>query len=48
MHTESAGTVGDLYVTLADEVLHAGVGTFPLTIANLLAEDPGVMWGGHP
>jgi len=29
MHTETTGTVGDLYVTLADEVLHAGVGTFP-------------------
>jgi Protein of unknown function (DUF1552) len=29
MHTETTGTVGDLYVTLADEVLHAGIGTFP-------------------
>jgi hypothetical protein len=29
MHTESTGTVGDLYVTLADEVMHAGIGTFP-------------------
>jgi hypothetical protein len=29
MHTETTGTVGDLYVTLADEVLNAGVGTFP-------------------
>ncbi|MFN7995698.1 MAG: DUF1552 domain-containing protein [Bryobacteraceae bacterium] len=28
-HTETTGTVGDLYVTLADEVLHAGLGTFP-------------------
>ena len=28
-HTESTGTVGDLYVTLADEVLNAGIGTFP-------------------
>jgi hypothetical protein len=28
-HTETTGTVGDLYVTLADEVLHAGIGTFP-------------------
>jgi hypothetical protein len=29
MHTESTGTVGDLYITLADEVMHAGIGTFP-------------------
>jgi hypothetical protein len=29
MHTEYTGTVGDLYVTLADEVMHAGIGTFP-------------------
>ena len=29
MHTETTGTVGDLYVTLADEVLHAGIGMFP-------------------
>src|SRR5580700_3369197 len=28
-HTESTGTVGDLYVTLADEVLNASIGTFP-------------------
>jgi hypothetical protein len=28
-HTEYTGTVGDLYVTLADEVMQAGVGTFP-------------------
>jgi hypothetical protein len=28
-HTETTGTVGDLYTTLADEVLHAGVGSFP-------------------
>ncbi|MGD0296987.1 MAG: DUF1552 domain-containing protein [Bryobacteraceae bacterium] len=28
-HTEYTGTVGDLYVTLADEVMHAGIGTFP-------------------
>ena len=26
---ETTGTVGDLYVTLADEVMHAGIGTFP-------------------
>jgi len=29
MHTETTGTVGDLYTTLADEVLHAGIGSFP-------------------
>jgi hypothetical protein len=29
LHTETTGTVGDLYVTLADEVMHAGIGTFP-------------------
>jgi hypothetical protein len=29
MHTETTGTVGDLYVTLADEVMHGGIGTFP-------------------
>jgi hypothetical protein len=29
MHTETTGTVGDLYTTLADEVLHAGIGAFP-------------------
>ncbi len=28
-HTESTGTVADLYVTLADEVLGAGIGKFP-------------------
>jgi hypothetical protein len=29
MHTETTGTVGDLYTTLADEVLHSGIGSFP-------------------
>ncbi len=29
MHSETTGTVGDLYVTLADEVMRAGIGTFP-------------------
>ncbi|HEY2012158.1 MAG TPA: DUF1552 domain-containing protein [Bryobacteraceae bacterium] len=28
-HTRITGTVGDIYLTLADEVLQAGVGTFP-------------------
>ena len=40
MHTETTGTVGDLYVTLADEVLHAGIGTFPTfnrKLTNVLA-----------
>ncbi len=37
MHTETAGTVGDLYVTLADEVLNAGIGTFP-TFSRKLTE----------
>jgi len=29
LHTRTTGTLGDLYVTLADEVLDAGIGTFP-------------------
>ena len=29
MHTATTGTAADLYVTLADEVLGAGLGTFP-------------------
>ncbi len=37
MHTETTGTVGDLYVTLADEVVGAGVGTFP-TFTRKLTE----------
>jgi hypothetical protein len=40
MHTETTGTVGDLYVTLADEVIHAGIGTFPTfnrTLTEVLA-----------
>lgn len=28
-HTETTATVGDVYVTLADEVIKAGIGTFP-------------------
>ena len=28
-HTETTGTVGDLYLTLADEVMGAGLGAFP-------------------
>ena len=29
MHTKTTGTVGDLYLTVADEALQAGVGAFP-------------------
>jgi hypothetical protein len=29
LHTHTTGTLGDLYVTLADEVLKAGIGSFP-------------------
>jgi hypothetical protein len=28
-HTRITGTVGDVYLTLADEVLGAGIGKFP-------------------
>ena len=28
-HTETTGTVGDLYLTLADDVMGAGIGSFP-------------------
>lgn len=39
-HTRVTGTVGDVYVTLADEVLGAGIGKFPTAskkISDLLA-----------
>jgi hypothetical protein len=29
MHTKVTGTVGDLYLTLADDVMGAGLGKFP-------------------
>ena len=29
LHTKTTGTVGDLYVTVADEALKAGIGSFP-------------------
>jgi hypothetical protein len=29
MHTESTGTVGDIYLTIADEIMQAGLGRFP-------------------
>lgn len=39
-HTKTTGTLGDLYLTLADGVLHAGIGKFPTAtrkIPGLLA-----------
>ena len=29
MHSKVTGTVGDLYLTVADDVLNAGIGKFP-------------------
>jgi hypothetical protein len=40
MHTKITGTVGDLYLTLADDVMNAGVGKFPTAsrkITDILA-----------
>ena len=34
-HTRMTGTVGDLYLTLADEVLEAGLGKFPTATKKL-------------
>jgi len=34
-HTRMTGTVGDLYLTLADEVMHAGLGKFPTATKKL-------------
>ena len=39
MHTQATGTVGDLYVALADGVMKAGIGTFP-TATRML---PGIV-----
>ena len=39
-HTRITGTMGDVYLTLADEVLGAGIGKFPTatkTLSDLLA-----------
>lgn len=36
-HTRVTGTVGDVYMTLADEVLHAGIGSFPTATKTLSA-----------
>ncbi len=35
MHTKSTGTIGDLYLTLADEVMSAGLGKFPSATRKL-------------
>ena len=35
MHTKLNGTIGDLYLTLADEVMHAQVGKFPTASRKL-------------
>jgi len=34
-HTETTGTVGDLYVTLADDVMSAAIGSFPTSRRKL-------------
>ena len=34
-HTRITGTVGDVYLTLADEVLGAGIGRFPTATKKL-------------
>jgi len=39
-HTKTTGTLGDLYLTVADDVLHAGLGKFPTAnrrLAGLVA-----------
>ena len=35
LHTRTTGTLGDLYLTLADEVLKVGIGTFPTAETKL-------------
>jgi hypothetical protein len=35
MHTKVTGTVGDLYLTLADEVMNAGIGKFPTATGKI-------------
>ena len=37
MHTRTTGTLGDLYLTLSDEVMQAGVGKFPTAEKKLSA-----------
>ncbi|MCU1329568.1 MAG: hypothetical protein JWN34_4938, partial [Bryobacterales bacterium] len=34
-HTRVTGTVGDVYVTVADEVVGAGIGKFPTSTKKL-------------
>ncbi len=34
-HTKVTGTVGDLYLTLADEVMQAGIGKFPMATRRM-------------
>ena len=34
-NTRVTGTVGDVYLTLADEVMHAGLGKFPTATKKL-------------
>ena len=36
-HTKTTGTVGDLYLTLADEVMQAGLGKFPTATKKISA-----------
>jgi len=36
-HTKTTGTVGDLYLTLADEVMQAGLGKFPTATRKISA-----------
>jgi hypothetical protein len=35
LHTRTTGTIGDLYLTLADEVFKAGIGSFPTSERKL-------------
>jgi hypothetical protein len=37
LHTQTTGTLGDLYLTLTDEVMRAGAGKFP-TAGRALSE----------
>jgi len=35
LHTRTTGTLGDLYLTLAEEVIGAPIGTFPTASRKL-------------
>ena len=37
LHTRTTGTVGDLYLTLADEVMQAGLVKFPTASKKITA-----------